>query len=71
MSGLRLHEPAPGALLGPLGLRRGDRLERINDHDLTTPAAALEAYAELPGASSLRLDLTRDGQPTTIEVEIE
>lgn len=68
--GIRLLEIEPDTLLGALGLLSGDRLESVNGHDVSSPANALEAYAELPTASSLEIRLTRRGTPTTLDIEI-
>jgi general secretion pathway protein C len=68
--GVRVFGVRPNSLLGTLGLQNGDRLETINGHDITTPVKALEAYAQLPTASSLSIQLTRRGKPTTLEIQI-
>jgi hypothetical protein len=38
---------------------------------MTSPVTALEAYAGLPTASSLSVQLTRGGKPTTLEIQIK
>jgi len=68
--GVRLFGIRSDTLLGTLGLQNGDRLESINGHDVADPAKALEAYAGLPTASSISVQLTRRGQPTRLEIQI-
>ena len=68
--GIRLFGIRSDTLLGTLGLQNGDRLERINGYDVANPAKALEAYARLPTAASLSVQLTRRGKPTTLEIQI-
>jgi general secretion pathway protein C len=49
-----------------LGLANGDRLERVNGIDLSSPENALMAYAKLRNTSRLDLDVERRGQKVTI-----
>lgn len=69
--GIRLFGVRPDTLLGALGLKNGDRLEQINGFDMGSPEKALEAYARLRTADSLKLTLNRRGQPTTIDIKIK
>lgn len=69
--GIRLFGVRPDTLLGTLGLKNGDRLEQINGFDMGSPEKALEAYARLRTADSLKLTLNRRGQPTTIDIKIK
>ena len=68
--GIRVFGIGPDTLLGTLGLQNGDRLERINGYDIGSPVQALEAFAVLPTASSLSVQLTRRGKPTTLDIQI-
>lgn len=69
--GIRLFGIRQDTLLGTLGMQNGDRLEKINGYDMASPEKALEAYARLRTASSLTVQLTRRGQPLTIEYQIK
>ncbi len=69
--GIRLFGVRPETLLGTLGIKNGDRLETINDFDMGSPEKALEAYARLRTAESLKLQVNRRGQPTTIQIKIK
>lgn len=68
--GIRLLRVRPDTLLGTLGLQDGDRLEKINGFDMTSPEKALEAYARLRTASNLSVSITRKGKPMTIDFNI-
>lgn len=69
--GIRLFGVRPETLLGTLGLKNGDRLETINDFNMGSPEKALEAYARLRTAETLKLQVNRRGQPTTIQIKIK
>lgn len=68
--GIRLFGVRPDTLLGSLGLKNGDRLETINGFNLANPEEALNAYARLRTAGKLSLSVTRRGQPTSIDINI-
>ncbi len=68
--GIRLFGVRPDTLLGSLGLKNGDRLETINGFNLASPEEALNAYARLRTAGKLSLQVTRRGQPTSIDINI-
>jgi general secretion pathway protein C len=69
--GVRLFGIRPETLLGHLGLLNGDRLETINGFNMASPEKALEAYARLRTASSLKVQVNRRGKPMTIELKIK
>lgn len=69
--GIRLFGVRPETLLGQLGLKNGDRLESINGFDMGSPEKALEAYARLRTADSLKIKLNRRGQDTTLDFKIK
>ena len=53
------------------GVRPGDVWIAANGMPLTSPDRALEAYATLRRAPSLRLDVLRDGHPVTLRIDFE
>ncbi|MDP9002878.1 MAG: general secretion pathway protein GspC, partial [Myxococcota bacterium] len=55
--GIRLFGVRPDTLLGALGMENGDRLEKINGFDMTSPEKALEAYARLRTADHLTVSV--------------
>jgi len=69
--GIRLFGIRSGTLLNHLGLQNGDRLQSINDFEITDPQKALEAYGRLRSANSLKVKVDRKGQPVTIDFNIQ
>lgn len=62
--GIRLYGIGSDTLLGMLGFQNGDRLQRINFYDITSPDQALEAYAHLRTANLLLVEVNRKGVDT-------
>lgn len=60
----------PNTLLGTLGLQNGDRIEEINGFDISDPEKALQAYARLRSAESLKIEILRRGKPETIQLNL-
>jgi len=69
--GIRLFGVRPDTLLGTLGMENGDRLEKINGFDMTSPESALEAYARLRTADRLTVSVNRRGQPMNLDFHIK
>jgi general secretion pathway protein C len=69
--GIRLFGVRNDTLLGALGMENGDRLEKINGFDMTSPEKALEAYARLRTADHLTVSLNRKGQETNLDYNIK
>jgi general secretion pathway protein C len=69
--GIRLFGVRPDTLLGVLGMENGDRLEKINGFDMTSPEKALEAYARLRTADHLTINVNRRGQPMNLDYNIK
>ena len=69
--GIRLFGVRPDTLLGTLGMENGDRLEKINGFDMTSPEKALEAYARLRTADHLTVSVNRRGQATNLDYNIK
>lgn len=68
--GARLAYVRSDSVVREPGLERGDILRAINGYALTGAEHALEAYAQLRAVSRLSLELTRSGQPITIELMV-
>ncbi|HEX6274270.1 MAG TPA: type II secretion system protein GspC [Polyangiaceae bacterium] len=68
--GFELRKVPAGSLLDVIGLKSGDRLLSVNGYELTGPAAALQAYAKLRTASTIRVQATRGGTPLELEYRI-
>ena len=71
VTGIRLFGVRNDTLLGTLGMENGDRLEKINGFDMTSPEKALEAYARLRTADHLTISLNRKGQEQNIDYNIK
>jgi general secretion pathway protein C len=50
----------PNSAYSQLGLVDGDVILRINDHDTTSPAKLLDAWAQLKDADRIEIDLERE-----------
>jgi general secretion pathway protein C len=69
--GIRLFGVRADTMLGVLGMENGDRLEKINGFDMTSPEKALEAYARLRTADHLTVSLNRKGQELNLDYNIK
>ncbi|MDC3959354.1 general secretion pathway protein GspC [Polyangium jinanense] len=70
-TGMKVMGVRKGTALDAIGLKHGDQLQRINGFEMTNPQSALEAYARLMSANQIRVDVIRNGQPTTLELNIK
>jgi len=70
VEGFRISEVKPKGIFGTIGLKNGDVLLRMNDFPIDSPEKAIQSFASLKGQSRIRLDLIRDGQPTTFNYDI-
>jgi general secretion pathway protein C len=69
--GIRLFGVRQDTLLGALGMENGDRLEKINGFDMTSPEKALEAYARLRTSDHLTVSVNRRGQAMNLDYNIK
>lgn len=70
VEGFRISEVKPQGIFGTIGMKNGDVLLRMNDFPIDSPEKAIQSLASLKGQSRIRLDLVRDGQPTTFNYDI-
>jgi general secretion pathway protein C len=70
VEGFRATEVKPQGIFGTIGIKNGDVLLRMNDFPIDSPEKAIQSFASLKGQSRIRLDLIRDGQPTTFNYDI-
>jgi general secretion pathway protein C len=70
VEGFRASEVKPSGLFAMIGIKNGDVLLRLNDFPIDSPDKALQSFIALKGQSRLKLDLIRDGQPTTLNYDI-
>ncbi len=71
VKGMRLSRIRSGTLLHTLGIRSGDVVHSINGFQLTDPQKALQAYGRLRTADGLKIAVTRNGKPVTIDIGIQ
>ena len=62
-SGFKLLAIRPGSVFSLFGLRNGDIIRRIAGREIDSPDRALEVYAELKEATSVDLEIERNGVP--------
>jgi general secretion pathway protein C len=70
VEGFRISEVKPSGVFSMIGMRNGDVLLRINDLPVDSPERAIQSLASLKGQNRIKLDLVRDGQPTTFSYDI-
>lgn len=70
VEGFRATEVKPQGIFGTVGIKNGDILLRMNDFPIDSPEKAIQSFASLKGQSRIKLDLIRDGQPTTFNYDI-
>lgn len=70
VEGFKASEVKPQGIFGMIGMKNGDILLRINDFQIDSPEKAIQSFATLKGQSRIKLDMIRDGQPTTFNYEI-
>jgi hypothetical protein len=69
--GIRLFDLPEDGTFRRLGLRNGDRLERLAGQPIHDNQTALEAYAKVRNANRVALEITRDGARVRIVYRVE
>ena len=70
VEGFRVSEVKPAGVFGMVGMKNGDVLLRINDFAIDSPEKAIQSLGALKGQTRLKVDLIRDGQPTSFNYDI-
>lgn len=70
VEGFKVSEVKPSGIFGMIGLKNGDVLLKMNDFPIDSPEKAIQSFVSLKGQNKIRLDLIRDGQPTTFTYDI-
>jgi general secretion pathway protein C len=70
VEGFRATEVKPQGIFGTIGIKNGDVILRMNDFPIDSPEKAIQSFASLKGQSKIKLDLIRDGVPTTFNYDI-
>ena len=70
VEGFKASEVKPQGIFGTIGIKNGDILVKMNDFPIDSPEKAIQSFASLKGQSRIKLDLIRDGAPTTFNYDI-
>ena len=71
VEGFKASEVKPAGVFGMIGIKNGDVLLSINDFPINSPEKAIQSFVSLKGQSKIRLDLIRDGKPSTFDYDIQ
>lgn len=70
VEGFRASEVKPQGVFGMIGIKNGDILVRINEFAIDSPEKAIQSFASLKGQNRIKLDIIRDGQPSSFVYDI-
>lgn len=70
VEGFRVSEVKPQGVFAAVGLKNGDVLLKINEFPIDSPEKAIQSFMTLKGQNRIKLDLLRDGAPTTLTYDI-
>lgn len=70
VEGFRVSEVKPQGVFAAVGLKNGDVLLKINDFPVDSPEKAIQSFMTLKGQNRIKLDLVRDGSPTSLAYDI-
>ena len=70
VEGFKVSEVKPQGVFAAVGLKNGDVLIKINEFPIDSPEKAIQSFMTLKGQNRIKLDLIRDGAPTTLAYDI-
>jgi general secretion pathway protein C len=70
MTGFRLDYIAPTSFYEKIGLQYGDILKQVNGVEIKDPGTMLSLFQQLRNERSVKLDVLRNNQPTTMTFDI-
>jgi general secretion pathway protein C len=70
MSGFRLDYVAPSSFYEKIGLQYGDVLKQVNGVEIRDPSTMLTLFQQLRNESTVKLDVMRNNQRTTMTFDI-
>lgn len=70
VEGFRISEIRPQGVFAAVGLKNGDVLMKINEFPIDSPEKAIQSFMTLKGQNRIKLDLMRDGAPSTLTYDI-
>ncbi len=71
IGGFKMVAIKPGSIYEKLGLKTGDILKGVNGEMVDSPQKAMELYQALKNSSDIQLDITRNGQSSTLNYTLE
>ncbi len=71
IGGFKMVAIKPGSIYEKLGLKTGDILKGVNGEAVDSPQKAMELYQALKNSNDIQLDITRNGQSSTLNYELE
>jgi general secretion pathway protein C len=69
--GFKLFAIRPGSLYSKIGIQNGDVIHKINGFPMNSPDKALEIYQKLKSASSIEVEVTRNGRSKKLNYQIQ
>lgn len=70
VEGFKVSEVKPQGVFAAVGLKNGDILIKINEFPIDSPEKAIQSFVTLKGQNRIKLDLIRDGAPTSLAYDI-
>ncbi|HOP40091.1 MAG TPA: type II secretion system protein GspC [Geobacteraceae bacterium] len=70
VEGFKVSEVRPSGIFAMIGLSNGDMLQKVNDIPMDSPDKAMQTLMSLQGQNRIKVDLTRDGRPLTLNYDI-
>jgi general secretion pathway protein C len=70
ISGFRIDYIAPSSFYEKIGIQYGDILQRVNGVDVRDPSTMLNLFQQLKNERTVRLDLVRNNQKTTMTYDL-
>ena len=70
VEGFKVSEVKPQGVFAAVGLKNSDVLVKINEFPIDSPEKAIQSFMTLKGQNRIKLDLIRDGAPTTLTYDI-
>ncbi|MDD2499484.1 MAG: type II secretion system protein N [Geobacter sp.] len=70
VEGFKVSEVKPQGVFAAVGLKNSDILVKINEFPIDSPEKAIQSFVTLKGQNRIKLDLIRDGAPTTLTYDI-
>jgi general secretion pathway protein C len=70
-NGFKMYAIRPNSVYAKIGMQNGDTIQSINGFEITSPDKALEVYTKVKSANSLSVQITRRGQPVSMDYQIK